>query len=93
MEIVVHNTAANALAADEHVTRLAAESEARYGRYLTLGDNVVERHDVDVVGVPAGRDDETGGFVHFKQQRLFTCLGGSERSRGSWMFTRNDVAA
>jgi hypothetical protein len=31
IETIVYNTAANALAADEHITRLAAESEARYG--------------------------------------------------------------
>jgi hypothetical protein len=31
IEVTVSNTAANALAADEHITRLAADSEARYG--------------------------------------------------------------
>ena len=31
LEITVRNTAANALAADEEIVRLAAESEARYG--------------------------------------------------------------
>ena len=38
IEIVVHNTAANALAADEPIRRLAAESEARYGRRFRLQD-------------------------------------------------------
>ena len=38
IEIIVYNTAANALAADEHMTRLAAESEARYGRRFRLQD-------------------------------------------------------
>jgi hypothetical protein len=38
IEIVVHNTAANALAADEHIARLAAESEARYGRRFRMQD-------------------------------------------------------
>jgi hypothetical protein len=31
IEITVYNTAANALAADEHIARLTAGSEARYG--------------------------------------------------------------
>jgi hypothetical protein len=38
IEIIVYNTAANALAADEHVTRLAAETEARYGRRFRMQD-------------------------------------------------------
>jgi hypothetical protein len=38
IEIIVYNTAANALAADEHITRLAAESEARYGHRFTMQD-------------------------------------------------------
>ena len=38
IEIVVYNTAANALAADEPIRRLAAESEARYGRRFRLQD-------------------------------------------------------
>jgi hypothetical protein len=38
IEIVVSNTAANALAADEHIMRLAAESEARYGRRFRMQD-------------------------------------------------------
>ena len=38
IEIIVYNTAANALAADEHIRRLAAESEARYGRRFRLQD-------------------------------------------------------
>ena len=38
IEIVVYNTAANALAADEHIKRLAAESEARYGRRFRMQD-------------------------------------------------------
>jgi alpha-L-rhamnosidase len=38
IEIIVCNTAANALAADEHITRLAAESEARYGRRFRMQD-------------------------------------------------------
>ena len=33
----MYNTAANALAADEHITRLAAESE-RYGHRFTMQD-------------------------------------------------------
>jgi hypothetical protein len=38
IEIIVYNTAANALAADRHITRLAAESEARYGRRFRMQD-------------------------------------------------------
>ena len=38
IEIIVYNTAANALAADEHIMRLAAESEARYGRRFQMQD-------------------------------------------------------
>jgi hypothetical protein len=38
IEITVFNTAANALAADEHISRLAAESEARYGRRFRMQD-------------------------------------------------------
>ena len=38
IEVTVYNTAANALAADEHITRLAAESEARYGRRFRMQD-------------------------------------------------------
>jgi hypothetical protein len=38
IEIIVYNTAANALAADEYITRLAAESEARYGRRFRMQD-------------------------------------------------------
>ena len=38
IEIVVYNTAANALAADEHIKRLAAVSEARYGRRFRMQD-------------------------------------------------------
>ena len=38
IEIIVYNTAANALAADEHIMRLAAESEARYGRRFRMQD-------------------------------------------------------
>ncbi|HJV15375.1 MAG TPA: hypothetical protein VJ625_15905, partial [Propionibacteriaceae bacterium] len=38
IEIIVYNTAANALAADEHITNLAAESEARYGRRFRMQD-------------------------------------------------------
>ena len=38
VEIVVYNTAANALAGDEHIGRLAAESETRYGRRFRMQD-------------------------------------------------------
>jgi hypothetical protein len=38
IEITVYNTAANALAADEQITLLAAESEARYGRRFRMQD-------------------------------------------------------
>ena len=38
IEIVVYNTAANALAVDDHITRLAAASEARYGRRFRMQD-------------------------------------------------------
>jgi hypothetical protein len=38
IEIIVYNTAANALAADEHITRLVAESEASYGRRFRMQD-------------------------------------------------------
>jgi alpha-L-rhamnosidase len=38
IEIIVYNTAANALAADQHITRLAEESEARYGRRFRMQD-------------------------------------------------------
>ena len=36
--VIVYNTAANALAADEHIMRLAEESEARYGRRFRMQD-------------------------------------------------------
>jgi hypothetical protein len=36
--ITVYNTAANAVAADEHIGRLAAESESRYGRRFRMQD-------------------------------------------------------
>jgi hypothetical protein len=36
IEITVSNTAANALAADQHVIELAAQSEARYGRRFRM---------------------------------------------------------
>jgi hypothetical protein len=38
IKIIIYNTAANALAADEQITRLAAESEARYGRRFRMQD-------------------------------------------------------
>jgi hypothetical protein len=38
IKITVYNTAANALAADTHITLLAAESEARYGRRFHMQD-------------------------------------------------------
>jgi hypothetical protein len=38
IEIMVYNTAANALAADEQITRLAADSETRYGRRFRMQD-------------------------------------------------------
>jgi len=38
IEIIVYNTAANALAADDHITELAAASEARYGRRFRMQD-------------------------------------------------------
>jgi alpha-L-rhamnosidase len=38
IELIVYNTAANALAADEHIKQLAAESEARYGRRFRMQD-------------------------------------------------------
>ena len=36
IKIIVYNTAANALAADEHIRQLAAASEARYGRRFRM---------------------------------------------------------
>jgi hypothetical protein len=36
LEVTVANTAANALAVDEHILRLAADSEARYGRRFRM---------------------------------------------------------
>ena len=38
IEIIVYNTAANALAADDHIRQLAAESETRYGRRFRMQD-------------------------------------------------------
>jgi hypothetical protein len=38
IEIIVRNTAANALAADQHIIELAAQSEARYGRRFRMQD-------------------------------------------------------
>jgi hypothetical protein len=38
IKITVRNTAANALAADQHIVELAAESEARYGRRFRMQD-------------------------------------------------------
>ena len=37
-KITVRNTAANALAADQHIVELAAQSEARYGRRFRMQD-------------------------------------------------------
>jgi hypothetical protein len=36
LEVTVANTAANALAVDEHIVRMAADSEARYGRRFRM---------------------------------------------------------
>ena len=38
IKIIVYNTAANALAVDDHITQLAAEGEARYGRRFRMQD-------------------------------------------------------
>jgi hypothetical protein len=38
IKITVRNTAANALAADQHIVELAAQSEARYGRRFRMQD-------------------------------------------------------
>jgi hypothetical protein len=38
IEITVSNTAANALAADQHIIELAAQSEDRYGRRFRMQD-------------------------------------------------------
>ena len=38
IEVTVYNTAANAVAADEHIARLGADSEARYGRRFRMQD-------------------------------------------------------
>jgi hypothetical protein len=38
IEIIVYNIAANALAVDDHIMRLAEESEARYGRRFRMQD-------------------------------------------------------
>ena len=38
IKIIVYNTAANALAADEHIRQLATASEARYGRRFRMQD-------------------------------------------------------
>ena len=38
IKITVRNTAANALAADQHIVALAAQSEARYGRRFRMQD-------------------------------------------------------
>ena len=38
IEITVHNTAANALANDEHIAPVVAESERRYGRRFRMQD-------------------------------------------------------
>jgi hypothetical protein len=38
IEVMIYNTGANAVAADEHIRRLAADSEARYGRRFRMQD-------------------------------------------------------
>jgi hypothetical protein len=55
IEILVYNTAANALAADEHIGRLVAESEARYGRRFRMQDldTAMDRLRSGLLQVPA----------------------------------------
>jgi hypothetical protein len=54
IEITVHNTAANALAADEWIGRLTAESEARYGHRFRMQELEHALADVrsGLLGVP-----------------------------------------
>jgi hypothetical protein len=54
IEIIVYNTAANALAANDHIIQLAAESEARYGRRFRMQelDRAMETVRSGLLGVP-----------------------------------------
>ncbi|HJY43772.1 MAG TPA: glycosyl hydrolase, partial [Propionibacteriaceae bacterium] len=54
IEITVSNTAANALAADQHIIELAAQSEARYGRRFRMQDldRAMESVRSGLLGVP-----------------------------------------
>ena len=54
IEITVSNTAANALAADQHIIELAAQSEARYGRRFQMQDldRAMESVRSGLLGVP-----------------------------------------
>jgi alpha-L-rhamnosidase len=55
IEITVYNTAANALAADEHIAQLAAESETRYGRRFRMQelDKAMATVRSGLLGVPS----------------------------------------
>jgi hypothetical protein len=53
--VTVYNTAANALAVDEHIRRLAAESEERYGRRFRMQelDKAMDTVRSGLLAVPA----------------------------------------
>jgi hypothetical protein len=55
IEIIVYNTAANALAADEHIAPLVAESETRYGRRFRMQelDKAMDTVQSGLLQVPA----------------------------------------
>jgi alpha-L-rhamnosidase len=54
LHVTVRNTAANALGADEHILRLAAQSEARYGRRFRMQelDRAMDTVRSGLLGVP-----------------------------------------
>ena len=73
IEIIVFNTAANALGADEHITRLAAESEARYGRRFRMQDldqaMATVRSGMLQVPDPCTKPPLSAGSAHMRNSR------------------------
>ena len=71
VRITVHNTAANALAADEHILRVAAESEARHGRRFRMQE------------LDRAMDGVRSGLLHTPAIGLITSPPGSPTPRSA----------
>ena len=71
VRITVHNTAANALAADEHILRVAAESEARHGRRFRMQE------------LDRAMDGVRSGLLHTPAIGLITSRPGSPTPRSA----------